>query len=188
MYGFPYSLCISVNEAVVHGFPNSNELKEGDIVSVDCGVNKNGFHADSAYTYAVGEISSDIEKLLSVTKKSLFAGIEKAVVGNRIGDIANAIQRFNEDEGYGIVRELVGHGLGKKMHEDPEMPNYGRRGRGKKFLEGMTVAIEPMVNLGTRRIEQLSDRFSEIPIKFEPRFGGRVRDRDASQTHGDDEG
>jgi methionyl aminopeptidase len=150
---FPYACCISVNDAVVHGFPVKEPLKDGDIVSVDVGVFKNGFHGDSAYTFAIGEIGEDIKKLLHVTKQSLYKGIEKAVHGNRVGDIAFAIQNYTEKEhGYGVVRELVGHGLGKKLHEEPQVPNYGKRGTGAKLKEGMVIAIEPMINLGTKNI------------------------------------
>ncbi len=157
LYDFPNTLCISPNAQVVHGIPNDTPYKEGDIISIDCGAIKNGFYGDHAYTFAVGEITPEVEKLLTVTKESLYVGIREFKIGNRVGDVGYAIQQHCEAEGYGVVRELVGHGLGKTMHEDPEMPNYGRRGRGKKFVEGMTVAIEPMINLGTRRIEQLKD-------------------------------
>lgn len=157
LYDFPNSLCMSPNAQVVHGIPNDTPLQEGDIISIDCGSIKNGYYGDHAYTFAVGEVAPEIEKLLRITKESLYAGIREFRVGKRVGDVGYAIQNYCEAEGYGIVRELVGHGLGTTMHEDPEMPNYGRRGRGKKFVEGMTVAIEPMVNLGTRRIEQLKD-------------------------------
>jgi methionyl aminopeptidase len=151
--GFPYAACISVNDAVVHGFPNNVPLKDGDIVSVDVGVFKNGFHGDSAYTFAIGDIAAEVQQLLAVTKTSLYKGIEKAVAGNRIGDLAFAIQDYAEGKhGYGVVRELVGHGLGKSLHEDPQVPNYGRRGSGAKMNEGMVIAIEPMINLGKRDI------------------------------------
>jgi methionyl aminopeptidase len=148
---------MSPNEQVVHGIPNSTPLVEGDIISVDCGAFKNGFYGDHAYTFAVGEIDPETKKLLEITKESLYVGIRQFKIGNRVGDVGNAIQQFTESHGYGVVRELVGHGLGKKMHEDPEMPNYGRRGKGKKFIEGMVVAIEPMINMGTHRIKQFSD-------------------------------
>ena len=157
LYDFPNTLCMSPNEQVVHGIPNSEPLKEGDIISVDCGALKNGFYGDHAYTFAVGEIDPKTKKLLEVTKESLYVGIREFRAGQRVGDVGHAIQKFTEDRGYGVVRELVGHGLGREMHEDPEMPNYGRRGRGKKFVEGMVVAIEPMINLGTHRIKQFSD-------------------------------
>jgi methionyl aminopeptidase len=155
--GFPFSLCISVNENVVHGFPSDYELKEGDIVSIDCGVLHKGFHSDSAYTYGVGEIDQEIKELLAHTKASLYLGIEQAVAGKRIGDIGYAIQSYVEDKGYTVVRELVGHGLGKSLHEEPEVPNYGKRGKGPKLKPGMVLAIEPMVNLGVRNIVQEQD-------------------------------
>jgi methionyl aminopeptidase len=157
LYDFPNTLCMSPNEQVVHGIPNSIPLVEGDIISVDCGALKNGYYGDHAYTFAVGEIDPETKKLLEVTKESLYVGIRQFKIGNRVGDVGHAIQEFTEGHGYGVVRELVGHGLGKEMHEDPEMPNYGRRGKGKKFVEGMVVAIEPMINLGTHRIRQFSD-------------------------------
>jgi len=157
LYDFPNTLCMSPNSQVVHGIPSKEPLKEGDIISIDCGALKNGFYGDHAYTFAVGEIDSTVEKLLKVTKNSLYKGIDKFREGNRIGDMAYAIQHYCEKEGYGVVRELVGHGLGKIMHEGPEVPNYGKRGQGKKFQEGMVLAIEPMINGGTHRIKQLKD-------------------------------
>ncbi len=157
LYDFPNTLCMSPNEQVVHGIPNKEPLIEGDIISIDCGALKNGFYGDHAYTFAVGEIAPETEKLLQVTKESLYVGIRQFKLGNRVGDVGYAIQKYSEDHGYGVVRELVGHGLGRKMHEDPEMPNYGKRGRGKKFIEGQVVAIEPMINLGTHRIKQHRD-------------------------------
>ena len=157
LYDFPNTLCMSPNAQVVHGIPNKNPLVEGDIISIDCGSLKNGFYGDHAYTFAVGEIDSKTEKLLQVTKESLYEGIAEFKAGNRIGDLAFAIQNHAENEGYGVVRELVGHGLGTIMHEGPEVPNYGRRGRGKKFQDGMVLAIEPMINRGTHRIKQLKD-------------------------------
>ncbi|GAB4315330.1 MAG: type I methionyl aminopeptidase [Bacteroidales bacterium] len=150
--GFPFTLCISVNENVVHGFPSDYELKEGDVVSVDCGVLMNGFYGDSAYTFAVGEIDPEVAALLERTKESLYLGIEKAVAGNRVGDIGNAIQRYVEGFGYGVVRDLVGHGLGSNLHEKPEVPNFGRRGSGPLLVENMVLAIEPMINLGSRKV------------------------------------
>ncbi|MFN5477806.1 MAG: type I methionyl aminopeptidase [Sphingobacteriales bacterium] len=151
--GFPFSACISVNDAVVHGFPNNQEIRSGDIISVDVGVFKNGFHGDSAYTFAVGEISAEIAKLLTVTRESLYRGIEKAVAGNRTGDIANAIQDYTEKQhGFGVVRELVGHGLGRNLHEDPQVPNFGKKGSGAKLKENTVIAIEPMINLGTKDV------------------------------------
>jgi len=157
LYDFPNTLCMSPNSQVVHGIPNTIPLREGDIISIDCGAIKNGFYGDHAYTFAVGEIDFETKKLLEVTKNSLYIGIKEFKVGNRVGDVGYAIQKYCEDHGYGVVRELVGHGLGRVMHEDPEMPNYGKRGRGKKFIEGMVVAIEPMINLGTKRIKQHLD-------------------------------
>ena len=157
LYNFPNTLCMSPNSQVVHGIPSKELLKEGDIISIDCGALKNGFYGDHAYTFAVGEIDPTVERLLEVTKASLYIGIDKFREGNRIGDMAYAIQHYCEKEGYGVVRELVGHGLGKIMHEGPEVPNYGKRGQGKKFQEGMVLAIEPMINGGTHRIKQLKD-------------------------------
>ncbi|WP_026953284.1 type I methionyl aminopeptidase [Algoriphagus mannitolivorans] len=155
--GFPASLCISVNEVVVHGFPSEYELKDGDIISVDCGVFHQGFHSDSAYTYPVGEVSPSVLALLKATRDSLYLGIEQAISGNRVGDIGHAIQKFVEAKGYTVVRELVGHGLGKSLHEGPEVPNYGKKGSGPLLKEGMVIAIEPMINLGTRNIVQERD-------------------------------
>lgn len=157
LYDFPNTLCVSPNSQVVHGIPNDKPLVEGDIISIDCGAIKNGFYGDHAYTFPVGEIAPEVTKLLDVTKESLYMGIREFKVGNRVGDVGFAIQKHCEAHGYGVVRELVGHGLGRVMHEDPEMPNYGRRGRGKKFIEGQVVAIEPMINLGTQRIKQHRD-------------------------------
>jgi methionyl aminopeptidase len=155
--GFPYSLCISINEHVVHGFPSDRELADGDIVSVDCGVLKNGFYGDSAYTFPVGEVEESVVELMSRTKESLYLGIKQAVAGNRIGDIGFAIQHYVEGFGYSVVRDLVGHGLGKNLHEKPEVPNFGRRGKGPKLHEGMVLAIEPMINLGGSKVLQEKD-------------------------------
>ena len=160
--GFPNSLCTSVNEAVVHGIPNDMPLKEGDIVSVDCGVLMNGFYGDSAYTFAVGEVSEEVQRLLDTTKACLDLAIEKAVVGKRIGDIGHACQQHAEGHGYGVVRELVGHGLGQDLHEAPEVPNYGRRGNGPKLMDGMVLAIEPMINLGGREVSQADDGWTIV--------------------------
>ncbi|NNK88464.1 MAG: type I methionyl aminopeptidase [Flavobacteriaceae bacterium] len=168
LYDFPNTLCMSPNDQVVHGFPNKEPLKEGDIISIDCGVLKNGFYGDHAYTFAVGEITPEVEKLLKVTKESLYIGIREFKKGKRVGDVGYAIQNFCESHGYGVVRELVGHGIGRKMHEDPEMPNYGRRGRGKKFIEGMVVAIEPMINMGTRQIRQHTDGWTITTLDNKP--------------------
>ena len=151
--GYPFNSCISVNDVVVHGFPGKNELREGDIVSVDIGVILNGWHGDHAYTFAIGDPGEEVMQLINVTKESLYRGIEKAIVGNRVGDIAFAIQEHTERKhGYGVVRELVGHGLGKSLHEDPQVPNYGKRGSGPKLQEGLVLAIEPMINLGKRDV------------------------------------
>lgn len=157
LYDFPNTLCLSLNETVVHGIPTNKPLREGDIISVDCGAVLNGFYGDHAYTFAVGEVSEEIKRLLRVTEECLCKGIEQMKAGNRLGDIGYAIQKHAEDHGYGVVRELVGHGLGRKMHEDPQVPNYGRQGRGKKLQEGLVLAIEPMINMGTHRVKQLSD-------------------------------
>lgn len=151
--GFPFTCCISVNDAVVHGFPNNEALKEGDIVSVDVGTFMNGYHGDSAYTFALGILPDDVKQLLSVTKASLYKGVEKAVAGNRVGDISFAVQEYTERKyGYGVVRELVGHGLGRQLHEDPQVPNYGKRGTGLKMKEGLVIAIEPMINMGKKEV------------------------------------
>ena len=151
--GYPFNSCTSVNDVVVHGFPDGHELKEGDIISVDIGVILNGWHGDHAYTFAIGNPGPEIMKLIKVTKESLYKGIEKAVEGNRIGDIAFAIQEHTEKtNGYGVVRELVGHGLGQSMHEDPQVPNYGKRGSGPVMKEGLVIAIEPMINLGRKEV------------------------------------
>ncbi len=150
--GFPNTLCTSVNDQVVHGIPSNYELKEGDIVSVDCGAEKDGFHGDSCYTFCVGEVSEDIRKLLKTTKEALYEGIKNAVEGKRIGDIGNAIQTYCEDRGYSVVREMVGHGIGRRMHEEPEVPNFGKKGYGPKLRSGMAIAIEPMINMGKRNI------------------------------------
>ncbi|WP_439555315.1 type I methionyl aminopeptidase [Dyadobacter sp.] len=154
---FPASLCISVNEVVVHGFPSGYILKDGDIISIDCGVKLNGYHSDSAYTYPVGEVSKEVMDLLTTTKRSLYKGIDQAVDGLRMGDIGYAIQSYVEDRGYSVVRELVGHGVGRELHESPEVPNYGKRGKGVKLREGMVLAIEPMINLGTKAVVQERD-------------------------------
>jgi methionyl aminopeptidase len=151
--GYPFNSCISINDVVVHGLPTENELKEGDIVSIDVGVILNGWHGDHAYTFAIGDPGAEVTQLIRVTKESLYKGIEKAIAGNRVGDIAFAIQEYTEKKhGYGVVRELVGHGLGRNMHEDPQVPNYGKRGSGAKLKEGLVLAIEPMINLGKREV------------------------------------
>jgi methionyl aminopeptidase len=158
--GFPASLCISVNDVVVHGIPSNRELKDGDIVSIDCGVYKKGFHADSAYTYTIGEVPNEVLDLLKHTYRSLFKGIEQARVGNRVGDVSFAVQNYAESHRYGVVRELVGHGVGKYLHESPEVPNFGKRGNGPKLLEGMVIAIEPMITLGRRGVVQENDNWT----------------------------
>lgn len=151
--GFPFACCMSVNDAVVHGFPTNVELKKGDVVSVDVGAYKNKFHGDSAYTFALGTVSDEIKHLMKITKESLYKGIEKAIIGNRVGDIASAVQEYTEKiNGYGVVRELVGHGLGRDLHEDPQVPNYGKRGTGTKLKNGLVIAIEPMINLGGKEV------------------------------------
>ncbi len=155
--GYPKTLCTSVNEQVVHGIPSEYVLKEGDIISVDCGVRKNGYYGDTAYTFIVGDASDEVKKLLMTTKESLFAGVKMAVHGSRIGDVGQTIQQYCENEGYSVVRELVGHGLGAGLHEPPEVPNYGKRGRGTKLVEGMVICIEPMINMGKKEIVQEND-------------------------------
>ena len=166
--GFPNTLCTSVNDVVVHGIPNVKELREGDIISVDCGVLLNEFYGDSAYTFPVGEISDELRTLLEVTKECLNKGIEQAVAGKRVGDIGYAVQKYAEDHGFGVVRELVGHGLGKELHEEPEVPNYGKRGRGPKLQEGMVLAIEPMINMGTKEVKQSEDGWTIITADGKP--------------------
>lgn len=157
-YGdFPNSLCLSVNDVVVHGIPSKEVLKDGDVISVDCGVLKNGYYGDSAYTFEVGEVAPEVSQLLRVTKESLYKAIDKAVVGNRMGDVSFAVQEHAEKHGYGVVKELVGHGIGQHLHEKPEVPNYGRRGTGLKLMEGLVIAIEPMINLGKAAVWQLND-------------------------------
>ena len=150
--GFPAALCISVNDTVVHGFPSEYLLEEGDIVSVDCGTLYKGYNGDSAYTFPVGEVSADTRKLMDVTKASLYKGIEAAVAGNRTGDIGYAVQSYAESFGFSVVRELEGHGLGREMHEEPGVPNYGRRGKGTHLVEGMVICIEPMINAGAKNV------------------------------------
>lgn len=168
LYGCPSTLLTSVNEQVVHGLPTNRPIEEGDIVSVDCGVLKNQYYGDHAYTFEVGDVGQETRKLLKITKESLYVGIRKFKAGNRVGDVGHAIQQYTEAHGYGVVRELVGHGLGKKMHEEPEMPNYGKQGKGKLFIEGMVVAIEPMINLGTKNIQHLKDGWTIITADKKP--------------------
>jgi len=167
--GFPNALCISVNDKVVHGIPDAYQLKEGDVVSVDCGVKKDGYCGDSAYTFEVGEIAPEVKKLLQTTKEALYVGISHAVEGKRIGDISHSIQMYCENRGYSVVRELVGHGIGKDMHEAPEVPNYGKKGHGPLLKNGMCIAIEPMINLGTKN------------VRFE-KDGWNVRTRDGKPS------
>jgi len=167
--GFPKSICTSVNDQVVHGIPSDQIiLKEGDIISVDCGAYKNGFHGDSAYTFCVGEVDPEIVSLLKTTKESLYKGIEQAVEGKRIGDIGNAIQVYCEERGYSVVREMIGHGVGRKLHESPEVPNYGRKGNGVMLKSGMTIAIEPMINLGTRNLVFEKDGWTTRTLDRKP--------------------
>jgi methionyl aminopeptidase len=167
-HGFPAALCISMNEQVVHGIPNARVIKSGDIVSVDCGVKKNGFVGDHAYTFCAGEIKPDVQQLIKITKECLYLGIEQVKIGNRIGDVSYAIQQHAEKNGYGVVRELVGHGLGKNLHEKPEVPNYGKRGSGAKIQNGLTIAIEPMINLGKKEVTQLNDGWTIITTDKKP--------------------
>jgi methionyl aminopeptidase len=166
--GFPYTLCISLNDQVVHGFPGEYVLKDGDIVSVDCGVIKNKYFGDSAYTFTIGNIAEETQKLLDVTKECLVLGIEKAVVGSRIGDIGFAVQEHAEKNGFGVVRELVGHGVGRALHEKPEVPNYGKRGSGMKLEEGMVLAIEPMINAGRAGVKFWEDGWTVSTIDQKP--------------------
>lgn len=168
LYGCPSTLLISINEQVVHGLPTTRPIQEGDIVSVDCGAVYKGYYGDHAYTFAVGEISEAKKQLLKVTEECLYLGINQAVAGNRIEDIGFAIQQHAENHGYGVVRELVGHGLGKTLHEDPQVPNYGKRGRGKKIMNGLTIAIEPMINMGTERVRTLEDNWTIVTADGQP--------------------
>ena len=168
MYDFPNSLCISINEEVVHGIPKNKPLKNGDIVSIDCGVLKNNYYGDHAYTFTVGDVDEKIIKLLEVTKASLYKGIKKLKVGNRIGDVSSEIQNYTESHGYGVVRELVGHGLGKSLHEEPDIPNFGTENTGPKIKNGLVVAIEPMINLGKKEVEQGDDGWTVIPKDRKP--------------------
>jgi len=165
---FPASLCMSVNEQVVHGIPTDEPLKSGDIVSVDCGVEKNGYFGDHAYTFMIGEVAPEVQELVRVTYESLYLGIAETKRGNRIGDIGNAVQRHAQKHGYGVVRELVGHGLGQSLHEEPQVPNYGRRGSGAKIRDGLVIAIEPMINLGKRKVKSLRDGWTIITADRKP--------------------
>ena len=166
--GFPNTLCMSPNDQVVHGIPNDKMLEDGEILSVDCGVVMNGYYGDSAFTYEIGDVDAQTKQLLRVTKESLYKGIEQAVAGNRIGDIGYAVQQHAESFGYGVVRELVGHGVGQNLHESPEVPNYGRKGKGILLKEGLVIAIEPMINMGTKRIMQHNDGWTITTIDNKP--------------------
>jgi methionyl aminopeptidase len=168
LYDYKYTLCTSVNEQVVHGIPDNRPLQEGDIISVDCGSYMHGFYGDHAFTFAVGEIKPEVKRLLQVTRECVERGSAQMLAGNRIGDIAYTIQQHAEKNGYGVVRELVGHGLGKKLHEAPEVPNYGKRGSGPKLQNGMVLAIEPMINMGTRNIRQLKDGWTIVTADGKP--------------------
>lgn len=168
LYGCPSTLLISVNETVVHGLPGNRPFESGDVVSIDCGAILNDYYGDHAYTFEVGEVAPETKKLLEVTKESLYKGIEQMRVGNRLGDVSYAIQKHAEDHGFGVVRDLVGHGLGKKLHEDPQVPNFGRKGWGKKLQEGLVLAIEPMITAGTYRVKQLSDGWTINTVDGKP--------------------
>lgn len=168
LYGCPSTLLISTNQTVVHGLPIKTPLKDGDVVSIDCGALMNDYYGDHAYTFEVGEVAEDVKKLLKVTKECLYRGIDQMRVGRRMGDLGHAIQKHAEDNGFGVVRDLVGHGLGKKMHEDPQVPNYGNQGKGKKFQEGLVLAIEPMITMGTYRVKQLSDGWTINTVDDKP--------------------
>lgn len=168
LYGCPSTLLTSVNDQIVHGLPTNTPLQDGDVVSCDLGAIVNEFYGDHCYTFEVGNVADETKKLLQVTKESLYIGISEFKLGNRVEDVGNAIQRYAESNGYSVVRELVGHGIGKKMHEGPEMPNYGKKGRGKLFQEGMTVAIEPMINMGTKNIKQLKDGWTIVTRDGKP--------------------
>jgi len=167
-HGFPYSLCISPNDQVVHGFPNQRELRDGDMVSVDCGVTLNKYIGDSAFTFAIGEVSDEVKRLMRVTRECLDLGVQKAVAGMRVGDIGYAVQEHAEKHGYGVVKELVGHGVGLQLHEKPEVPNYGKRGSGVKLEEGMVIAIEPMINAGKARVKFWDDGWTVSTVDGKP--------------------
>lgn len=168
LYDCPSTLLISVNDEVVHGLPGARELRDGDIASVDCGVKWNGFYGDSAYTFCVGEVDATTKRLLVVTQECLLSGIAQAVANNRVGDIGHAVQHLAESNGYGVVRELVGHGVGRKLHEPPEVPNYGKRGSGPKLVAGMVIAIEPMINMGSKEVRQLEDGWTIVTRDGKP--------------------
>lgn len=163
LYGFPATACISINNEVIHGIPSKDRiLQEGDIVSIDLGARKNGYNGDNAATFAVGKISDEAQRLIDTTREALYVGLKQAVPGNRIGDIGHAVQVYCEERGYGVVRDFVGHGVGKELHEDPSVPNYGSPGRGVRLLPGMTIAVEPMINQGTWEVDQLSDGWTVV--------------------------
>lgn len=168
--GFPATLCVSVNEHVVHGIPSDKQIfQDGDVISVDCGVKKNGFFGDAAYTFALGDVSEEVMQLLRVTHESLYKGIDQAVAGNRLGDIGFAVQEYVERvHGYGVVRELVGHGLGRELHEEPEVPNYGKRGKGPVLKDGLVIAIEPMVNMGRKEVVTSRDGWTVFAKDHKP--------------------
>ncbi len=169
LHGFPNTLCISINEAVVHGIPTSRPFVEGDVISLDCGVLMNEFYGDSAYTFILGDATQEVKKLVQVTEECLYLGIEQAIAGNRVGDISYAIMYHAEKMNhYGVVKELVGHGIGKKLHEAPEVPNYGSKGKGPMLKEGMVIAIEPMINLGSRNVKQLEDGWTIVTRDLKP--------------------
>ena len=168
LYGCPSTLLISVNEQVVHGLPTDRPFQSGDVVSVDCGAKYKGYYGDHAYTFQIGEVKEEVKKLLETTKECLYLGINACKTGNRIGDIGFAIQEHAEKNGYGVVRDLVGHGLGKKLHEDPQVPNYGRKRSGKRIKNGLTIAIEPMINLGTEKVRQLEDNWTIVTLDGKP--------------------
>ncbi|BBB91381.1 MAG TPA: type I methionyl aminopeptidase [Methylomusa anaerophila] len=163
-HGFPGNICTSVNEEVVHGIPGVKKLKSGDNVSIDIGAIINGYCGDAAITVPVGEVDTEVQKLIEVTEQALHKGIEKAVAGNRLGDISHSIQLYAEEHGYGVVRDYVGHGIGRNMHEDPQVPNYGPPGHGPRLKSGMTLAIEPMINLGTHEVKTLSDNWTVVTV------------------------
>ncbi len=162
--GYPANVCVSVNDEIVHGIPGDRQLEDGDIVSIDVGVILNGYFGDSAWTFPVGQISEPVDRLLKVTRSSLYKGIEKVVVGNRVSDISSAIQGFVEKNGYSIVREFVGHGIGRSLHEDPQVPNFGKPGRGPRLRPGMVLAIEPMVNLKGAAVKVLDDKWTAVTV------------------------
>lgn len=182
LYGFPATICASVNEQVVHGIPGARQLQEGDIISIDVGTIVNGYYGDGAATFPVGEISAEAERLLRVTAEALAKGIEKAVVGNRVSDISHAIQKWVEDHGFSVVRDFVGHGIGRKMHEEPQVPNFGPPGRGPRLEAGMTLAIEPMVNQGTHEVRVLEDNWTVVTLdgKLSAHFEHTVAIRDGA--------